>query len=827
MIIESLRLKGFTGIRRGMGLDEIVIDFNNVSGLIAFDGPNGVGKSTIIENMAAYNQLASRDGALHRHVCRRDAEKELCFSYQGHKYRTLLKIDCESEKSEGYIWIDGKSAVNGKISAYAKYMKDLMGSPDLFYNSVFCSQNAKKLSEMTTGKLKELFSEFLRLDKLQAYENTAKQCAAVLNGKLAQADAQIAALALKLQGREELAASLVLTEGMTETLISKKISLSFGLKEMGEQIAAMKERAAKYDALRQRLADVKAMIESVTATAAREKEAADKEMLAMKSAYMNASLDISTCRIVIDKGEEIRRAAARAQEVRCYIETLTQDADGNAVKINALQNVIHGLEQEIQGLKQQIMSFDNDAEIRGYDAKAGDIGLRLSELDRVKQDLANDRESHDLVAKINRCREQMAALEVKDPSCVSTTCSFIIGALAARDELPVFERQLEDRRDYIESVKQEKAMMAEELKNDLAINAGKRAERCEQIEAEKSRLDGEIKSRERNLQAEKLILIQLNDGATTIRQNIARARLELSDLKDLADQESELMVATARKADLEARRAELIEAGKRARKAYERNQALREAEIRELNEKLAEINAEIDSEVEGKLNRAIAEMTDTENRIAALDEEIAKGRNEVARLKAEVERMYETEKELETARHSRDLLARNASEWTYLKNACGKSGLQALEIDGAAPIITGYANHLLSMAFGPLFTVKFRTQDEEGREVLDIVTIGEDGDEILLENLSGGQRIWILMALRLAMTLLSKEKSGRNFETFFADELDGPLDPENSINFVNMYQAFMKIGGFKAGYFISHKPSCRALADNILKFEPGKNPVWG
>jgi hypothetical protein len=55
-----------------------------------------------------------------------------------------------------------------------------------------------------------------------------------------------------------------------------------------------------------------------------------------------------------------------------------------------------------------------------------------------------------------------------------------------------------------------------------------------------------------------------------------------------------------------------------------------------------------------------------------------------------------------------------------------------------APLITAKANELLSMAFGPLFTVKFRTQDEEGREVLDILTIGEDGEEVLLENLSGG-----------------------------------------------------------------------------------------
>jgi len=42
-----------------------------------------------------------------------------------------------------------------------------------------------------------------------------------------------------------------------------------------------------------------------------------------------------------------------------------------------------------------------------------------------------------------------------------------------------------------------------------------------------------------------------------------------------------------------------------------------------------------------------------------------------------------------------------------------------------------------------------------------------------------------------------------------------------------MYQAFMKTGGFKMIPFISHKPECRSMADNILFFEAGKNPVWG
>jgi exonuclease SbcC len=162
------------------------------------------------------------------------------------------------------------------------------------------------------------------------------------------------------------------------------------------------------------------------------------------------------------------------------------------------------------------------------------------------------------------------------------------------------------------------------------------------------------------------------------------------------------------------------------------------------------------------------------------------------------------------------------AEWLYLKNACSKDGLRALEIDSVAPIISGYANDLLTQTFGPQYTVKLRTQDEEtGKEVLDILTIREDGSEVNIENLSGGERVWSLKALSLAMTLISKERSGRDFKTMFCDESDGALDTGNAINFVQMYRSLMKIADIDTCFFISHKEETIGLADHVMKFATG------
>ena len=48
-----LTLKGFTGIRDGLGRDELTLDFESLAAgaqLVALVGPNGSGKSTIIDN---------------------------------------------------------------------------------------------------------------------------------------------------------------------------------------------------------------------------------------------------------------------------------------------------------------------------------------------------------------------------------------------------------------------------------------------------------------------------------------------------------------------------------------------------------------------------------------------------------------------------------------------------------------------------------------------------------------------------------------------------------------------------------------------------------
>ena len=828
MRIEKLRLKGFIGIQKGLGLNEISIDFSGIVGLVAFAGQNGAGKSTILENMHPYNQLASRDGALYRHCFLRDSEKELSFTYDRHHYKTLLKIDCESGKSEGYIWKDGQSEVNGKISAYAEYIKSLLGSPALFFASVFCAQGSKKLSDMTTGQLKGLFAEFLRLDRLTAYEETAKQCSNVLSGSVIQLDSRAQHLADAISAKLDLQNESVTAELQMSDLYARRDTLRHQVFTLTNRIDELKEVSAQNAVNIERRVDLENSAKRLTETLAADQVSCSNELSVLRAEYEEIKTALRLIDETLKQRDAIIGAAAKETELTATIDGLTIELEKLTEQGAAHQELIHAMENSRRDLEASIQALNADEKLKEIKdnitatrnlVNAQEVEIKIIETDpRVSA----------LESEIKSLTEKAEILAVKDPACQSTTCAFIVNALEAAEKLPVARKELAAAK-----VSQAERRAAAREKLDTLVQSYnnlivQETDRLVWVDDKKTDIKETIDDACRAIKAESALFVARNNDIATLRQRVADAKADLDQQKKLSALLPQVQVAEQRKADFEKRKQEITDKGVAIKSAYD----LKELDTQELiagtRNAIAEVSAKIYMGVEGRMKSYLGEKQALEQMlIPEAEKDIQELRDKLSKIQGEISRLEDAEKELITVQYDREQVTREISEWTYLRNACSKNGLQALEIDGAAPLITSFANDLLSQAFGPLYTVRLRTQDDEGREVLDIVTIGEDGSEVLLENLSGGQRVWVLMALRLAMTLLSKEKSGRNFETAFFDELDGALDPDNALNFISMYQSFMKTGGFKMIPFISHKPECRNLADNVLQFEHGKNPVWG
>jgi exonuclease SbcC len=78
--IKSLKLRGAIGIWKGLGLDEIEIDFTVFEpGLVTITGKNGNGKSTILENLHPFRTMVSRSGSLESHFYLKDSHRILEF----------------------------------------------------------------------------------------------------------------------------------------------------------------------------------------------------------------------------------------------------------------------------------------------------------------------------------------------------------------------------------------------------------------------------------------------------------------------------------------------------------------------------------------------------------------------------------------------------------------------------------------------------------------------------------------------------------------------------------------------------------------------------
>ena len=98
----QLTLKGFRGIRDGLGRDEVTLDLERLADgahLIAIVGANGSGKSTIMDCLTPFIGLPSRAAlagaggfSYYDHVYLPESVKDLTWAHEGRCYRSQIVI---------------------------------------------------------------------------------------------------------------------------------------------------------------------------------------------------------------------------------------------------------------------------------------------------------------------------------------------------------------------------------------------------------------------------------------------------------------------------------------------------------------------------------------------------------------------------------------------------------------------------------------------------------------------------------------------------------------------------------------------------------------
>jgi exonuclease SbcC len=138
-------------------------------------------------------------------------------------------------------------------------------------------------------------------------------------------------------------------------------------------------------------------------------------------------------------------------------------------------------------------------------------------------------------------------------------------------------------------------------------------------------------------------------------------------------------------------------------------------------------------------------------------------------------RLEQQEREQANRTVQREQAAREEAIYNRLAEAFGKKGVQALLVEAALPELEEEADALLSRLTQGRMALRFVTQDEHGREILDIHISDELGTRSY-EMYSGGETFRINFSLRVALSKLLARRSGSPMRLLIVDEGFGTQD---------------------------------------------------
>ncbi|MGB9134715.1 MAG: AAA family ATPase [Candidatus Bathyarchaeia archaeon] len=265
---------------------------------------------------------------------------------------------------------------------------------------------------------------------------------------------------------------------------------------------------------------------------------------------------------------------------------------------------------------------------------------------------------------------------------------------------------------------------------------------------------------------------------------------------------------------------EELEALRQERQKYDQNipTAKREPEYRERitattqelsskEQKLAETITSITeldydekqhSERQNELETEKGSRNELKEEIARLTENKRSADNEVANCDEKLEDLGEKEQEKKKVDKFIALL-------TKIRTAYGKDGVQKMIRARARPLLEASTRDLFER-----FNLAY--SDVKIDDDYNIVVIGPSGEQ-QIEQISGGERVALAIALRLAITQVL---SGR-VETIIMDEPTTHLDEERRKELVNILSSFFRKGGriIPQMLIITHHPEIVDVADVI------------
>jgi len=810
MIPEKLTLTNFRGIARGMQRSSVTIDLTGLDDddqLISLQGPNGKGKTTILDNLQPYRLMPSKINmssseisyspsafSFYEHVNGPEASKVLEWSYRGMRYKSIFefKITAKTNKSiaylqyhdgdtwQAYVHPDGTSS-DGKNKTYDHCINHILGSPNLYFTTAFSAQNKKPLTLYKNAEIKGLLAELLDLSNSEQLSEKCRDIVTELQKHINGLKQKKSELGIQVERKPALASELEATEHQMTGLHSEIESYDTLLTDANKKHGALLQQREVSDRSKERRDAIHAELEKLqnqrqesVATVRIQEENLDHEIALLKAGHR----DYMTTR-----QERINKLDADILKYHGLLEqkdTLIQAK----VTFQDAQERANKLQQESTAMSAQYKDYrDAKSDLDTFTATHTAVNAKIDVLTQQAE------------------RYQHQAQLMTEVPCINTElqpkCKLLQDAMEAKNNILVTHNEI-----------QTKQAEAAALGNDITAcraridEIGYNADQHAQIDTNLHIAREELRSLESAIEQASHIR-EYEALLATAQGQISEDRLSLHKAQEkfLLDQEK-----------LDKRREDIAAQHKEKQVTYyDRHESL----MKELSQlpQTADINQQI-----GGIENEITRFTELKNELSEKRNTISE---KIAAIRAQITLTDEAATRLVKVKSQITSIAIEIEAWQNMSVAFGKNGIIALSIDDAGPSIAAIANDILYECYGPRFSVAIETQAEtktgKQQETFDIKVYDSHADDSeSISYMSGGEKIWILDAVVRAIALFRAQQSEKNYECLFADESDGALDPEHKRMYMKTKRSILKLGNYKREIFITHTEELHDDADFVI-----------